>query len=82
MITNELNESIKFLVDNLHTVVKSFNGYDVIGLAKKGKLGSIIITKNCISYNGKDYSIKSDGSKSKSMLEVENIIIEHYRKVF
>lgn len=82
MITNELNETIKFLVDNLHTVVQSFSGYDVIGLAKKGKLGSIIITKNYINYDGKDYSLKSDGSKNKSMIEVENIIIDHYKRVF
>lgn len=78
-ITIELNDTIKFLVSGLHTIVNNYNGYDIISLAKKGKLSSIIITDDKITYNEKDYNMKGYGTRDKQFLELQNNIIADFK---
>lgn len=78
-ITTELNDTIKFLVSGLHTIVNNYNGYDIISLAKKGKLSSIIVTYDKITYNEKDYNMKGYGTRDKKFLELQNNIIADFK---
>lgn len=78
-ITEELNDTIKFLVNGLHTIVNNYKGYDIISLAKRGKLSSIIITDNKITYNEKDYNMKGYGTRDKQFLDLQNNIIADFK---
>lgn len=77
-IVDELNETLKFLVTGLHTIVNKYDGYAVISLAKRGKLSSIVVTNNEISYKDRSYNIKG-GAVNKGVLAIQDIIISDFK---
>lgn len=73
-ITEELNYTIKFLVNELHTVVINCDGYDQISIIKKGYSGSFLIIKNnSMWFNGVEYPITD-----KNILRIEEHVKMFY----